>query len=79
MRATSRITIHLCLKPTRTHTIPGSGSSSFPKPPIGLYSVFSRESAGIYLHAYETALDEVAREISYEDQFKAFIDRHAAE
>ena len=48
---------------------------TLPEPPIGLYSVFSKQSAGIYLQSYETALDEVAREITYEDLFKAFIDK----
>jgi polar amino acid transport system substrate-binding protein len=52
---------------------------TLPEPPIGLYSVFSKQSAGIYLQSYETALDEVAREITYEDLFKAFIDKNAPE
>jgi polar amino acid transport system substrate-binding protein len=52
---------------------------TLPEPPIGLYSVFSKQSAGIYLQSYQTALDEVAREITYEDQFKAFIDKNAPE
>jgi hypothetical protein len=58
---------------------PHPGHPRFPNRSIGLYSVFSKQSAGIYLQSYQTALDEVAREITYEDLFKAFIDRHAAE
>lgn len=47
----------------------------FPEPPIGLYSVFSKQGAKTYLEPYETALDRVKQKISYKETFQAVIDR----
>jgi polar amino acid transport system substrate-binding protein len=44
-----------------------------PDPPIGLYSVFSKAGAGIYLKAYEAALSAVKQQQSYGAIFEKFI------
>ena len=46
---------------------------SLPESAIGLYSVFSQQSAGTYLKQYEVALQEVQKKQSYEDVFDKFI------
>lgn len=44
-----------------------------PDPPIGLYSVFSKASAGRYVTIYETALAAVKQQHSYGAIFEKFI------
>jgi polar amino acid transport system substrate-binding protein len=44
-----------------------------PDPPIGLYSFFSKASAGSYLKAYEAALSAVKQQQSYGAIFEKFI------
>ena len=46
-----------------------------PEPPIGLYSVFSKQSAKKYLERYETALEQVKQASSYEEIFEKFMDK----
>ena len=48
-----------------------------PDPPTGLYSVFSRTSAPIYLQRYEMALAALKKRQSYGAVFEEFIQRHA--
>lgn len=45
-----------------------------PEHPIGLYSVFSKQSARLYLKKYEHALGQVQQEISYETMYQHFMD-----
>jgi hypothetical protein len=44
-----------------------------PDPPIGLYSVFSKTAAEIYIKRYEAALETVKRQQSYGTIFEKFI------
>ena len=44
-----------------------------PEDPIGLFSVFSKQSAKSYLKKYEAALDQVKKEISYQEVFTNLI------
>ena len=47
---------------------------TLPESPIGLYSVFSKQGAKIYLERYEQALVQVKQKISYEETFQTVID-----
>jgi hypothetical protein len=44
-----------------------------PDPPVGLYSVFSRNAAPDYRQRYETALTAVKQGRSYGDEYEAFM------
>jgi len=44
-----------------------------PEPPVGLFTPFSRQSAGKYLKKYETALTELYKTQSYEEKLGQFL------
>jgi hypothetical protein len=52
---------------------------TLPEPPVGLYSVFSKESSKKYLTKYETALGQVKQELLYEELFQALFDKQAVQ
>ena len=49
---------------------------TLPESPVGLYSVFSKESANHFLTKYEIALGQVKQDILYEELFRTLVDNY---